>query len=57
MDAPRGVHVKANAGKLEALSQMDIILQSSEGVVSSTMGLLSHSDEASECDPTRTSVC
>ena len=33
MDAPRGVHVKANAGKLEALSQMDIILQSSEGDV------------------------
>ncbi|XP_055473366.1 gamma-sarcoglycan [Psammomys obesus] len=33
MDAPRGVHVKARAGKMEALSQMDIILQSSDGVV------------------------
>ncbi|XP_031218215.1 gamma-sarcoglycan isoform X1 [Mastomys coucha] len=32
MDAPRGVHIKAHAGKLEALSQMDIILQSSDGV-------------------------
>ncbi|XP_021059402.1 gamma-sarcoglycan [Mus pahari] len=42
MDAPRGVHVKAHAGKLEALSQMDIILQSSDGVLvldAETVGL------------------
>lgn len=39
MDAPRGVHVKAHAGKMEVLSQMDIILQSSDGVVSSTVAL------------------
>lgn len=35
MDAPRGVHIKAHTGKMEALSQMDVILQSSDGVVSS----------------------
>ncbi|XP_060229207.1 gamma-sarcoglycan-like [Meriones unguiculatus] len=43
MDAPRGVHIKARAGKMEALSQMDIILQSSDGVVvldAETVGLL-----------------
>lgn len=34
MDAPKGVHIKAHAGKIEALSQMDIIFQSSDGMVS-----------------------
>ncbi|KAM5147314.1 gamma-sarcoglycan [Callospermophilus lateralis] len=33
MDAPRGVHIKAHAGKIEALSQMDIIFQSSDGLL------------------------
>ncbi|KAG3292795.1 gamma-sarcoglycan isoform X2 [Ictidomys tridecemlineatus] len=33
MDAPRGVHIKAHAGKIEALSQMDVILQSSDGML------------------------
>lgn len=35
MDAPKGVHIKAHAGKIEALSQMDIIFHSSDGMVSS----------------------
>lgn len=42
MDAPRGVHIKAHTGKMEALSQMDIILQSSDGVLvldAETVGL------------------
>ena len=34
MDAPKGVHIQAPAGKIEALTQMDIILQSSDGTVS-----------------------
>ena len=34
MGAPKGVHIKAHAGKIEALSQMDIIFQSSDGMVS-----------------------
>lgn len=34
MDAPRGINIKAQAGNIEALSQMDIKLQSSDGVVS-----------------------
>ncbi|XP_051842534.1 gamma-sarcoglycan isoform X1 [Antechinus flavipes] len=33
MDAPRGVHIKANSGKIEALSQMDIKLHSSDGML------------------------
>ncbi|XP_038617980.1 gamma-sarcoglycan isoform X4 [Tachyglossus aculeatus] len=33
MDAPRGVHVRAQAGNVELLSQMDIKLHSSEGMV------------------------
>uniref|UniRef100_A0A8C5NWH7 Gamma-sarcoglycan n=1 Tax=Jaculus jaculus TaxID=51337 RepID=A0A8C5NWH7_JACJA len=33
MDAPRGVHIKAQAGKIEGLSQMDILLQSSDGML------------------------
>ncbi|VTJ64869.1 Hypothetical predicted protein, partial [Marmota monax] len=33
VDAPRGVHIKAHAGKIEALSQMDIIFQSSDGML------------------------
>ncbi|XP_073899824.1 gamma-sarcoglycan isoform X1 [Castor canadensis] len=33
MDAPKGIHIKAHAGKIEALSQMDIILQSSDGML------------------------
>lgn len=37
MDAPRGVHIKAHTGKMEALSQMDIILQSRDGAVSTMM--------------------
>ncbi|KAM4859748.1 gamma-sarcoglycan isoform 2-T3 [Thomomys bottae] len=32
MDAPKGINIKAHAGKIEALSQMDILLQSSEGM-------------------------
>lgn len=42
MDAPRGVHIKAHTGKMEALSQMDIILRSSDGVLvldAETVGL------------------
>ncbi|NXL90672.1 SGCG protein, partial [Alectura lathami] len=33
MDAPRGIHIKAQAGNIEALSQMDIKLHSSDGVL------------------------
>ncbi|XP_041272061.1 gamma-sarcoglycan isoform X5 [Onychostruthus taczanowskii] len=33
MDAPRGINIKAQAGNIEALSQMDIKLHSSDGVV------------------------
>lgn len=42
MDAPRGIHIEARAGKMEALSQMDIVLQSSDGVLvldAETVGL------------------
>lgn len=38
MDAPKGVHIQAAAGKIEALSQMDIVLHSSDGTVSPTDG-------------------
>lgn len=33
MDAPKGVHFKALAGNIEIASNMDIILQSSAGLV------------------------
>eukprot|EP00069_Balaena_mysticetus_P001409 bmy_15222T0 len=33
MDAPKGVHIQAAAGKIEALSQMDIVLHSSDGTL------------------------
>ncbi|XP_025052406.1 gamma-sarcoglycan isoform X1 [Alligator sinensis] len=33
MDAPKGINIKAQAGNIEALSQMDIKLQSSDGVL------------------------
>lgn len=33
LDAPKGVHIKALAGNIEAASNMDVILQSSEGLV------------------------
>ncbi|KAM4795375.1 gamma-sarcoglycan isoform 1-T2 [Rhinophrynus dorsalis] len=33
MDAPRGVHIKAQAGNIEALSQKDIKLHSSDGML------------------------
>ncbi|KAM8785362.1 gamma-sarcoglycan isoform 2-T2 [Rhynchonycteris naso] len=33
MDAPKGVHIKTHAGKIEALSQMDIIFHSSDGML------------------------
>ncbi|XP_003796767.1 gamma-sarcoglycan [Otolemur garnettii] len=33
MDAPTGVHIKANVGKIEGLSQEDIIFQSSDGML------------------------
>ncbi|XP_010333881.1 gamma-sarcoglycan isoform X1 [Saimiri boliviensis] len=33
MDAPRGVHIQAHAGKIEALSQMDIVFHSSDGML------------------------
>ncbi|MEE6472671.1 hypothetical protein FKM82_009687 [Ascaphus truei] len=33
MDTPRGVHIKAQAGKIEALSQRDIKLHSSDGTI------------------------
>lgn len=33
MDAPKGVHIKAHAGKIEALSQMDITFHSSDGML------------------------
>lgn len=42
MDAPRGVHIEARAGKMEALSQMDIVLQSNDGLLvldAETVGL------------------
>lgn len=35
MNAPKGVHIKAHAGKIKALSQMDIIFHSNDGMVSS----------------------
>lgn len=35
MDAPKGVHIKAHAGKIKALSQSDIIFHSKDGMVSS----------------------
>ena len=38
MDAPKGIHIQAPAGKIEALTQMDIILQSSDGTVSPADG-------------------
>lgn len=37
MDAPKGVHIKALAGNIEAASNMDIILQSSLGLVRKTL--------------------
>ncbi|XP_070263596.1 gamma-sarcoglycan isoform X3 [Myotis yumanensis] len=37
MDAPKGVHIKAHAGKIKALSQMDIIFHSNDGMESQTM--------------------
>ncbi|XP_046521149.1 gamma-sarcoglycan isoform X1 [Equus quagga] len=33
MDAPKGVHIKAHAGKIEALSQMDVVFHSSDGML------------------------
>lgn len=33
MDAPKGIHIKAHAGKIEALSQMDITFHSSDGML------------------------
>ncbi|XP_068382724.1 gamma-sarcoglycan isoform X2 [Eschrichtius robustus] len=33
MDAPKGIHIQAAAGKIEALSQMDIVLHSSDGTL------------------------
>ncbi|XP_074814532.1 gamma-sarcoglycan isoform X1 [Natator depressus] len=33
MDAPKGINIKAQAGNIEALSQMDIKLHSSDGVL------------------------
>lgn len=33
MDAPKGVFVKALAGNIEAASNMDVLLHSSEGLV------------------------
>ncbi|XP_066237100.1 gamma-sarcoglycan isoform X2 [Saccopteryx leptura] len=33
MDAPKGVHIKTRAGKIKALSQMDIIFHSSDGML------------------------
>uniref|UniRef100_A0A8D0GWT8 Gamma-sarcoglycan n=1 Tax=Sphenodon punctatus TaxID=8508 RepID=A0A8D0GWT8_SPHPU len=41
IDAPRGVHIKAQAGNIEALSQMDIKLHRSDGMVSATFLLMS----------------
>lgn len=35
MDAPKSVNIKAHAGKIKALSQMDIIFHSNDGMVSS----------------------
>lgn len=37
MDAPKGVHIKALAGNIEAASNMDVILQSSVGLVRKTL--------------------
>lgn len=37
MDAPKGVHLKALAGNIEAASNMDVILQSSIGLVRKTL--------------------
>ncbi|KPP77894.1 gamma-sarcoglycan-like [Scleropages formosus] len=33
MDAPRGVHIKAMAGNIEATSNLDVLLHTSEGMV------------------------
>lgn len=40
MDAPKGVHIKALAGNIEAASNMDVILQSSVGLVRKTLSTL-----------------
>lgn len=40
MDAPKGVHMKALAGNIEAASNMDVILQSSVGLVRKTLSTL-----------------
>lgn len=37
LDAPKGVHIKALAGNIEAASNMDVILQSSIGLVRKTL--------------------
>lgn len=37
MDAPKGVHMKALAGNIEAASNMDVILESSIGLVRKTL--------------------
>ena len=34
MDAPQGVHIRARAGSVQALSQMDIVLHGGDGRVS-----------------------
>ncbi|XP_044896762.1 gamma-sarcoglycan isoform X4 [Felis catus] len=42
MDAPKGVHIKAHAGKIEALSQMDIVFQSSDGMEGTVVASVDH---------------
>lgn len=37
MDAPKGVHLKAQAGNIEVASNMDVFLQSTEGLVRQTL--------------------
>ena len=44
LDAPKGVHMKALAGDIEAASNMDIILQSSVGLVRQTLLSVLHTN-------------
>lgn len=42
MDAPKGVHMKALAGNIEAASNMDVILHSTEGLVRKSLRSMLH---------------
>lgn len=42
MEAPKGVHIKALAGNIDAESSLDVILHSTEGLVSTTATAVMH---------------